>query len=153
MIHLFEKNHVNFRKWKEMSTKIHIVFLSTVGLHPTSGDWRHWADRGCLIICMCIYSYCLWVLTTTYSMHSRCVSEQGHTHTPMVCASWNTSTHTQVPTTQSNDGQVCCILCYESISDKSMRYNLNLSISNSNENNMLLFSDSFLYYFQWTSIF
>ena len=30
----------------EMSTKIHIVFVSTVGLHPTSGNWRHRADRG-----------------------------------------------------------------------------------------------------------
>ena len=38
----------------EMSTKIHIVFVSTVGLHPTSGDRRHRADRGCHVECVCI---------------------------------------------------------------------------------------------------
>ena len=29
----------------EMNTKIHIAFVSTVGKHPSSGDWRHRADR------------------------------------------------------------------------------------------------------------
>ena len=39
-----------------MNTKIHIIFVSTVELHPSSGDWRHRADGGCHIICMCLYS-------------------------------------------------------------------------------------------------
>ena len=29
-----------------MSTKIRTLFVSTVGLYPTPGDWRHRADRG-----------------------------------------------------------------------------------------------------------
>ena len=53
-----------------MTTKINSVFVSTVGLHPTAGNWRHRADRGCHIICVYIYSHCLWVLTTTLCMHS-----------------------------------------------------------------------------------
>ena len=56
-----------------MSTKIHIVFVSTVGLHQSLGDWRHKADRGCHILCVYIYYYCLWVFTTTLSIYSWCM--------------------------------------------------------------------------------
>ena len=73
-------------------------------------------------------------------MHSRCVRKHGHT--PTVQASGNTSTHTEDPTTHSKDGKVWYISCYESISDNSMRYILNLSTYNNNKNNELLFPDS-----------
>ena len=115
--------------------------------------WRHRADRGCQIIYVCIYS--LWVLPTKHSIHSRCARKHGHT--PIVHTSGNTSTqthtHTQVPTTQSKDGQVWYISCYESINDKSMRYNLNLSTCNDGKNNMLLFSDWKLIFILFTTSF
>ena len=63
-----------------MSTKIHIVFVCTVGLHAASGDWRHRADRGCHIICVYIYSYCLCVLPQHLALHTMCATGNTKTH-------------------------------------------------------------------------
>ena len=80
--------------------------------------------------------------TTLACTHDGWGWQETRIHTHIVCASGNTSTHPQVSTTQSKAGLVWFISCYEStsITDKSMRCNLNLSTWN-NKNNMLLFND------------
>ena len=75
----------------EMSTKVDIVFVSTVGLQP-SGDWRHKVGSGCHIY-ECIYM-------SNLRDHNR-------EHVLSLPATENTSTHSQVPTTQSKDALVC----------------------------------------------
>ena len=89
-------------------------------------------------------------------MHSSCVRKHGH----ISHGSWFRKpehTHISPNDTIKRWPSLIHISCYESISDKSMRYNLNLSTCNNNKNNVLLFlfsdSYSFLYYFQRTSIF
>ena len=45
-----------FANENEMSTKIYILFVSTVGLHPTSGDWRQGVSY---YMSVHIYTHCL----------------------------------------------------------------------------------------------
>ena len=154
-----KKIMLTFGNENEMSTKIHIVFVNRVGLHPTSGDWRHRAGRECHIICVCtLYILLKSVSYELWPPHLACTQDvwgNTDTHPLFVLASGNTSTHTHKSLPQSKEGQIWHILCYESISDKSMWYILNLSTCNNNKIicSYFLTHNSFLYVFQWISIF
>ena len=126
-----------------MSTKIKIVFVTTVGLHRASGNWRQSWQR--VSYYMCVHILVLSVSFDHHTWHALQMHEETDTH-PWFVLIGNTSTRTLVPTTQSKDGQVC-ISCYESTSDKSLRYNLNWSTCNNNKNNMLVFSGLTHYHF------
>ena len=137
----------------EMSTKIHIVFVSSVGLHPTSGNLRQSWEREGVVLYVCAYT----LIVCEFWPHLACTQDvwgnkDTHTHG---CALGNTSTPTQLPTTHSKDGQVWYSSCYESISDKSIGYNLNVSTCNNNINNMLIFlsPNSFYIIFKELSYF